>query len=84
MIKNRLIMYRKYFNYSNPPNLPTNMFQNHILTTTNENDTILFDLGTAVVKYMNSIIQCKFQIDRIHQRLEMYTMMVMLTDWFVK
>ena len=44
-------MYRKYFNYSNPPNLPTNMFQNHILTTTNENDTILFDLGTAVVNF---------------------------------
>ena len=43
--------YRKYFNYSNPPNLPTNMFQNHILTTTNENDTILFDLGTAVVNF---------------------------------
>ena len=45
----RIDTYGKYFNYSNPPNMPTNMFQSHHLTNTGVNGTVLFDLGTAVV-----------------------------------
>ena len=41
--------YRKYFNYSNPPNMPTSMFQNHVNTVNDKNESILIDLGTAVV-----------------------------------
>ena len=47
----RIDAYRKYFNYSNPPNMPTNMFQSHHLTNTDVNGTTRIDLGTAVVNF---------------------------------
>ena len=52
----RIDAYRKYFNYSNPPNMPTNMFQSHHLTNTDVNGTTRIDLGTAVVNFGGSRI----------------------------
>ena len=44
--------FRKYFNYSNPPNMPTSVFQEHIDPRTAQLETTYFDLGTAVILVM--------------------------------
>ena len=44
-------IYRKYFNYSNPPNMPTSVFQKHISPVTDTYSSKFFELGTAVVNF---------------------------------
>ena len=43
--------FRKYFNYSNPPNMPTSVFQEHIDPRTAQLETTYFDLGTAAIDF---------------------------------
>ncbi len=43
--------FRKYFNYSTPPNMPEYLFQEHIDPSTGNLTNAYFDLGTAVVNF---------------------------------
>ena len=44
--------FRKYFNYSDPPNMPTSMFQSHYNTLNGDNTSDwYFEFGTAVLDF---------------------------------
>ena len=47
----RIDNFRKYFNYSDPPNMPTSIFQTHYSSKLGEISAKYFEFGSAVVNF---------------------------------
>ena len=49
--QSQIDVFRKYFNYSDPPNMPTNVFQEHYSSFIGNTSNTYFELGTAVINF---------------------------------